>query len=63
MREISQREDIIITKANKSGAVVMANVRDYIKEAERQINKTQNYSKLPENPKATGQGLLNYTIE
>ena len=46
MKELSEREDIIITKADKGGAVVIVDVKDYIKEAERQLNNTENYRKL-----------------
>ena len=34
MTELSEREDIIITKADKGGEVVIVDVKDYIKEAE-----------------------------
>ena len=46
MKELSEREDIIITKADKGGAVVIADVKDYLKEVERQLNNTENYRKL-----------------
>ena len=46
MKELSEREDIIITKVDKGGAVVIVNVKDYIKEAERQLSNTENYRKL-----------------
>ena len=63
MKELSEREDIIIIKADKGGAVVIVDVKDYIKEAERQINNTENYSKLQEDPTATNMKLVNDTIE
>ena len=50
MKELSEREDIIITKADKGGDVVIVDVKDYIKEAERQLNNTENYRKLQEDP-------------
>ena len=34
MKELSEREDTIITKADKGGEVVIVDVKDYIKEAE-----------------------------
>ena len=34
MKELSEREDIVITKDDKGGAVVIVDVKDYIKEAE-----------------------------
>ena len=63
MKELSERKDIIITKADKGGAVVIVDVKDYIKEAERQLNNTENYRKLQEDPTATNMKLVNYTIE
>ena len=63
MKELSEREDIVITKADKGGAVNIVDVRDYIKEAERQLNNTENYRKLQEDPTATNIKLVNDTIE
>ena len=47
MKELSDQEDII-TKADKGGAVVIVGVKDYIKEAERQLNNSKNHRKLQE---------------
>ena len=63
MKELSEREDIIITKADKGGAVVIVDVKDYIKEGERQLNNTENYRKLQEEPTATNMKLINDTME
>ena len=63
MKELSEPEDIIITKALKGGAVVIVDVKDYIKEAERQLNNTENYRKVQEDPTATNMKLANDTIE
>ena len=63
MKELSEREDIIITKADKGGALVIVDVKDYIKETERQLNNTENYRKLQEDPTATNMKLVNDTIE
>ena len=38
MQELQSRKDIVITDASKRGAVVILDVRDYVKEAERQLN-------------------------
>ena len=59
MKELSEREDIIITKASKGGAVVIMDVKDYIKETERQLNNTENFKKLQEDPTATNMKLVN----
>ena len=38
-----RKTDIIITKADKRGAVVILDINDYIDEANRQLNNTNNY--------------------
>ena len=38
MKELSDYTDIIITKAYKGRAVVIMDVKDYINEANRQLN-------------------------
>ena len=45
MKELSKQEDIIITKADKGSAIVIVDVKDYIKEDEpklkhRKLHKT-----------------------
>ena len=62
IKELSEREDIIITKADKGAAVVIVDVKDYIKEAERQLNNTENYRKLQKDPTATNMKLVNDAI-
>ena len=63
MKELSKRKDNKITKAGKGGAVVFVDLKDYIKEAERQLNNTENYKKLQEDPTATSIKLGNDSIE
>ena len=63
VKELSKREDIRITKADKGGVVVIVGVKDYIKEAERQLNNTENSRKLQEDPTATNMKLVNDAIE
>ena len=63
MKELSERVGIIITKAEKGGAVVIVDVKDYIKQAERQINNTKNYRKLQEDPTVTNMKFVKNTIE
>ena len=46
MKNLHQRDDIIITKADKEGAVVIMEVEDYIKEANKKVSDTNNYQKL-----------------
>ena len=44
---LRNRTDIVITKADKGGAVVIMDTESYIAEAERQLNDTKYYKTLP----------------
>ena len=44
---LRNRTDIIITRADKGGAVVIMDIETYIQEAEKQFNDTNYYTKLP----------------
>ena len=46
LQELQSRDDIVITEAEKGGAVVILHVEDYVKEAERQLHNTKNYKRL-----------------
>ena len=46
MNDLKQRNNIFIIKADKGGAVVMIDVKDYIKEVNRQLGNTQFYSAI-----------------
>ena len=50
LKDLSKRDDIIITNADKGGAVVIMNVNGYIREAKRQLNKPRNYKVLAKDP-------------
>ena len=63
MKELREREGIMITKADKGDAVVIVGVKDFLKETERQLNNTKNHRKLQEDPTATNMKLVNDTIE
>ena len=47
MEDLSIRDDIIITKTDKGGAVVILDVDDYINEANRQLNNKEFYKEVP----------------
>ena len=49
MKELSERKDIIINKANKVGATFIVAVKEYIKAGQQPYN-TNNYKKLQEDP-------------
>ena len=50
MEELAKRKDIIITNADKGGAVVIMDVENYINKANRQQSDKLNYKKLQEDP-------------
>ena len=50
MENLSAREDIIITKADKGGAVVIQDVDDYVAEANRQLSDTEYYKQVSTDP-------------
>ena len=60
---MERRDDIIITSADKGVAIVIQDVKLYIKEAERQLNNTENYRPLPNDPTKTNNDRVNKTIK
>lgn len=61
MEELSEREHITLTKADKDGTVDIVAVKDYLKEVERQLNNTNNYRKHQKDPAETNMKLLTNT--
>ena len=53
MKDLSKRDDIIFSKADKVAAVVIMDVNDYISEAKRQLNGPRNYKVLAKDPTTT----------
>lgn len=53
LRELSKRSDINITNADKNGSVVIQEVKNYIKAAERQLDDKEYYKMLDSNPSET----------
>ena len=45
LKDLQNRDDIVITNADKGGAVVIQDVESYIKEAKRQLNDETSYEK------------------
>ena len=62
LKELAERNDIVIIKADKGGAVVIIDVQDYVKEAEHQLNNKDAYKKLQYNPTQKHTRLVNDTI-
>ena len=46
LEELSKEDDIIITNADKGGAIVIMSIDKYISEAQRQLNNENKYEKL-----------------
>ena len=61
--KLSKRKDIIITNADKGGAVVIMDVKKYINEFNRQLSDKCNYKKLQEDPMLQRSNLVNNTID
>ena len=57
------RDEIVITNADKRGAVVILDVKDYVEECERQLNNTGNYNSLQKGPTATNNELVHSVIK
>ena len=49
---------MIITKADKGGTVVILDIKDYIDEANRQLNDTNNYEQLDFDPTTQQSDIL-----
>ena len=59
LKELADRNDIIITRADMGAVVVIIDVEDYIKEVEHQLNNNDGYKKLQYDPTQTHSRLLN----
>ena len=59
LKEPQSRDDIAITDADKGSAVVILDVEDYIEEAKRQLQNTENYKRLNQNPTTTNKETVN----
>ena len=60
---MKKRDDIIITRPDKGGAIVTQDVKLYIKEVERQLNNTKNNRLLPNEPTKINNDAVNKTIK
>ena len=63
LHDLQMRDDIIITKADKSGATVIWDVKDYLKEAEKQLNNQTFYKKLETCPTGEHTRLTQNTLD
>ena len=63
LENLMKKEEIVITKADKGGAVVVQDVTDYVKEANRQLADTNFYKKLKENPTSVNAALVENALD
>ena len=63
IKELKSRDDVIITKADKGGAVVIMDVTSYIAEADRQLNNEEFYKKITHDPTQLHAERINNTID
>ena len=63
LEQLKRRDDIIKTSADKGGAIVIQDAKLYIKEAERQLNNTENYRSQPNDPTKINNDTVNKTIK
>ena len=63
LRNLKMRKDIVITKADKGGAVVIWDTTDYLKEAYSQLDDKKTYSKLDEDPTDRNTKIVIDTIQ
>ena len=59
---MADQNDIIITKADEGGAVVILDIEGYGKEAKHQLSNKDSYKKLHYDPTQTHTRLVNDTI-
>ena len=62
LKDLSKRDDIIITNVDKGSAVVIMDVNDYIREGKYQLNDSKNCKVLAKDPTTTNNNLVNQTI-
>ena len=63
MKELATRDDIIISKADKGGAVVIQDVDDYIQEANRQLGNNEFYRQVDHDLTKEHTNIVNETIK
>ena len=63
MQELSKSKDLIITNADKGGAVVIMGTCSYIKEANTQLSDRASYKQLTQDLTLQHNRMINQTIE
>ena len=60
---LKNRTDIVVKQANKGGALVIIDSKDYFEEGMRKLNDRNYYQKLDKNPTVDHEKLVNNTID
>ena len=63
MKHLAKRRDIIITTADKGGAVVIMDTKNYIKEVNRELSDKNNYIILQTEPTLQHNKMVNDTLD
>ena len=63
MEELAKRKDLIITNADKGGAVVIMDTDSYAKEANRQLSDKASYKQSTQDPTLQHNRMVNQRIE
>ena len=63
MEELVKRKDLVITNADKDGAVVIMGTDSYIEEAKWQLTEKTSYKQLTQDPIIQHNKMVNQTIE
>ena len=63
LKDLSKRDSIIITNANRGSAVVIMDVNDYIREAKRWPNNSKNYNVFAKEFTTTNNDHVNQTFD
>lgn len=63
MKDLQNRDDIIIINADKGGAITILDTENYIKEANRQLSDIRYYQRLSYNPTLEHANTVNSAIE
>ena len=61
--DLSKRDDIIITNADKGGPVIIMDINDYVREAKHQLNNSKNYKVLAKDCRTTNNDVVNQIID
>ena len=63
LNDLKGREDIVVTSADKGGAIVISDIVEYVKEANRQLSNKDHYCKLDHNQTLEHAALVENAID